>query len=260
MKTIKLKAGLGNQLFQYAYGRNLIEEGQEIIFDTSFFSSNTQDTPRPFLLKKFNIPESIIFINQKEHVLKNILNKIYSKITGNYNFFQSELYFKNIEHIIRKEFTLKDPLSNDAQKFKDIILQTSNSVSIHIRRGDYISNISAHRHHGLCDINYYQRAITHITQKIQSPTFFIFSDDIEWAKENLNIDNAIYVSNPNLTECEELMLMSYCKHNIIANSTFSWWGAWLNQNHDKIVIAPKQWTTKKTSNQLNILPKSWIQI
>lgn len=260
MKTIKIKGGLGNQLFQYAYGRKLINDNELVNFDTSFFEQNKKDTSRPFLLKKFNISNSVIFVNKKENYLKKILGKIYSKISGNYGFFQSEKYFKNIESIIKKEFTLKDSLSLIAQSFANQIIQNPNSVSIHIRRGDYVSNPSANKHHGICDLEYYRKAILKIKKSVESPLYFIFSDDIEWVKENLKIDNATYVSNPQIQDYEELILMSKCNHHIIANSSFSWWGAWLNPNSDKIVIAPRQWTVNKSSDQLNILPKTWIQI
>lgn len=260
MKTIKIKGGLGNQLFQYAHGRNCIEQGEKFIFDISFFEENKIDTSRPFLLQKFNILESNIFINQKENFIKKFINKIYSKVSGDYGFFQSENYFKQIESIIRSEFTLKDPLSQTAQTYANQITQTQDSVSIHIRRGDYVSNSSANKHHGTCDLEYYKRAISKIKESTESPTFFIFSDDIEWVKENLKIDNALYVSNPKLSECEELLLMSYCAHNTIANSTFSWWGAWLNQNPNKIVIAPQKWLNTDISKQPNIIPSTWVKI
>lgn len=261
MIIIKIKGGLGNQLFQYSHGRELmITDKKQVIFDTSFFNSNSKDTSRPFLLSKFNIPESIIFINKEENYFKELIQKLYSKLSGNYGFFQSELYFKEIESVLRKELTLKIPLSSSAQEFANQITQTQNSVSIHIRRGDYVSNTSANKHHGTCGLEYYKHAISKIKESIESPTFFIFSDDIEWVKENLHVENAIYVSNPILTECEELMLMSYCSHNIIANSTFSWWGAWLNQNPSKIVIAPQKWLNTDISKQPDIIPSTWIQI
>ena len=260
MKTIKLKGGLGNQLFQYAYGRNCIEQGKNVIFDISFFKENTTDTPRPFLLQNFNIPKSIVFTNRKENIVKKILNKIYSKISGHYEFFQSEQYFKSIEHTIRTEITLKDPLSSTAQDLARQIKNESNSVSIHVRRGDYISNPQAYNHHGICDLSYYDRAISKIKESISTPHFFVFSDDIEWVKENLKLEHVTYVSNPTLTECEELVLMSYCTHNIIANSTFSWWGAWLNQNNNKIVIAPQKWLNTNMKKQPDIIPQTWIKI
>jgi hypothetical protein len=285
MIIIKLKGGLGNQLFQYAFGRFLAEKNKDILkIDIEGLEQTTKDTQRKFLLEKFNISSPIAEIQEIEKIKypfgflskikRGIDSKIFRKFHVNFEpellklnadiyldgFFQSELYFKNIEDIIRKELTLKDPLSPLAQEFANQIKSNSQSVSIHIRRGDYVSNSSAHKHHGTCDIKYYKHAILKIKESVSSPAFFIFSDDIEWVKENLKIDDATYVSNPNLTECEELLLMSYCSHNIIANSTFSWWGAWLNQNENKIVIAPQKWLNTDISKQPDIIPSTWIKI
>lgn len=263
MKIIRIKGGLGNQLFQYAYGRRLmLINKKEVIFDISFFEGSKQkkDTTRPFLLDNFNIDNSVKFENIKENRFSKSFKKIISKITGDYGFYQSEEYFKGIEEIICKEFTLKEPFSATARVFADKISNTKDSVSIHIRRGDYVLDTKTNEYHGTCDLTYYEKTIEYIKQKNESPTFFIFSDDIEWVKENLKIDNAIFVSNPEVKDYEEMILMSKCSHNIIANSTFSWWGAWLNQNPDKIIVAPKQWTAEKTSDELDIIPKSWIQI
>ena len=134
-------------------------------------------------------------------------------------------------------------------------------MAIHVRRGDYINDKKTSLVHNVCDLNYYERAIDVIKAQVNNPTFFVFSDDIEWAGENLPVNpNARYVSNLEGEDYEELILMSMCEHNIIANSTFSWWGAWLNQNPNKIVIAPKQWLVNKTSAELDILPKDWLKI
>ena len=263
MKKIKIKGGLGNQLFQYAYGRKLtLTDKQDVIFDISFFDKKSKDTHRLFLLNKFNVDSSIKFNSKKEYLITSILKKVISKITGDYGLYQSENYFKQIENTLRQEFTLKDALSATAQLYANQITQEQNSVSIHIRRGDYILNKETNSYHGTCEIDYYEKAIQHIESKIQSPTFFIFSDDIEWAKENLKIEGALYVSNPSLTECEELILMSKCKHNIIANSSFSWWGAWLNTNPEKINIGPLKWFNDSTRNEKfkNILPSYFVKL
>lgn len=263
MTVIKIKGGLGNQLFQYAYGRKLaIIDKKEVIFDISFFDSEKSgiDTGRPFLLDKFNVDSSAKFRIVKENVIRKTFKRIKAKITGNYGFYQGEKYFRGVENIIHKEFTLKNSLSKVAQEIASQILKTKDSVSVHIRRGDYVSDVKTNAHHGTCDLSYYIEAIKIITIKITSPTFFVFSDDINWARENLKIDKVVYVSDSEIKDYEELILMSKCAHNIIANSSFSWWGAWLNQNNEKIVIAPKQWTVKKTADELDILPKSWIQI
>ena len=245
-------------MFQYAYGRRLmLQEKKYVVFDISFFTGNksTTDTDRPFLLNKFNIDNSLLLKNRRNTFLK----RIWMKIKVN-NFYQSEKYFKDINGIIRKEFTLKNPLTLRAQEVSKEISNTKKSVSLHIRRGDYISDKKTNTYHGTCDTTYYKKAIDYIHQNLESPTFFIFSDDIRWVKENLKLENAVYVSNPKIKDYEELILMSMCSHNIIANSSFSWWGAWLNQNPNKIVIGPKQWLTHKTADELDILPAEWIQI
>ncbi len=257
--VIPITGGLGNQLFQYVHGRKLeIIDKKEVVFDTSFFinSRSKKDTPRPFLLDRFNInPEAKFSPNPKNRITK-FFKKVISKITGNYPLFQSEKYFAEIKDTILQELTLKNPLSTQTQNIVNNIKLQTNSVSLHIRRGDYVNN----KHHQLCDLEYYYHAEHYIKSKINNPLFFIFSDDIEWVRKNLNIGNTVFVSDKNITEVEEMFLMSQCKHNIIANSTFSWWGAYLNQKDGKIVITPKQWTKDKSANELDILPKNWIQL
>ena len=176
---------------------------------------------------------------------------------------KKEKYFKNIEANIRKEFTLKNLLTSESTKWQEKIRQTKNSVSLHIRRGDYVQDAKTNAFHGTCNLEYYKNALQKIVDKIGNTEIeiFIFSDDIEWAKENLKFPYPTnFVSNSQILDYEEMYLMSLCQHNIIANSTFSWWGAWLNKNSAKIVIAPKQWSVKKSSDGLNILPKEWLQI
>ena len=263
MTKIKLQGGLGNQMFQYAYGRKLIlHDKKKVIFDISFFKGNKNliDTNRPFLLDKFNIDDSVQFEDRPDDTITKVVKKILSKLTCIYDFYQSETYFKDIESDIRKEFTLKVPLGHAAQAHLNEISSTTNSTSLHVRRGDYVSDEKTNVHHGACDLTYYAKAIEYIKEEVESPTFYIFSDDIEWVKENLKLENGVYVSNPEIRDYEELILMSKCSHNIIANSSFSWWGAWLNSNQKKIVIAPKQWTTRKSSDDLKILPKEWVQL
>lgn len=254
-----ITGGLGNQLFQYAHGRKLeIVDKKDIIFDMSFFtnSHSTKDTPRPFLLDRFNINPQAKFSSNPENLITKIFKKILYKITNNYPLYQSEKYFAPIKDIILKELTLKNPLSPQAQNFANNIKLQTSPVSIHVRRGDYVNNL----HHSTCLPEYYYKAMHHIKSKIPNPFFFVFSDDMQWVQNNLDIHNAIFVSNSNITEVEELYLMSQCSHNIIANSTFSWWGAYLNKNPHKIVIAPTQWTALKTASEFDILPKTWIQL
>jgi len=264
MLKIALKGGLGNQMFQYAYARKLIvADKKEVILDLSFFKeiAGRNVTPRNYTLENFNIADLKTTYSEKQSLPNKILNKIFRKLgIHKEEYFQNESFFKEIENIIRKEFILKKPLSPFAQDFLNQILQTPHSVSLHVRRGDYVNNQKTNSVHGSCDIEYYKKAIEYMKDTCEDPTFFIFSDDIEWVKENIKIDKSIFVSNSTIKDYEELILMSTCSNNIIANSTFSWWGAWLNPDPKKIVIGPKQWTVKKTSDELDILSKEWVQI
>jgi hypothetical protein len=263
MKIIKIQGGLGNQLFQYAHGRNLELAGKKVIFDTSFFSNNRAkiDTARDFKLDKFNIETKAEFSNKNRQIF-NILNKVTVKLGLKQNFYQSERYFINIKDTIQKEFTLKNPLAPKSLVWEEKINSTTNSIALHIRRGDYILNTKTNSFHGVCDLAYYKSALDEMVKRLgNNINIFIYSDDIAWAKENLKFPYPIeFVSDSEIPDYEEMYLMSLCKHNIIANSTFSWWGAWLNQNPNKIVVAPKQWLANKTSNKLDILPESWLQI
>jgi hypothetical protein len=258
MKLIKIKGGLGNQMFQYAYGRTLEISGKKIAFDISFFYGNKSpnDTDRIFELNNFNLETNASFLKEKkENFVKKIYQKILNKLGLIDQFYQSEKYFKEIDYQIRREFTLKKPIS-------DPEIENSNSVSVHVRRGDYVNDSKTNQYHGTCSMEYYKKAIAEIKEKYPEVVFYFFSDDIDWVKENFNIDGEKMKigSNSSLSDCEELILMSKCKHNIIANSSFSWWAAWLNQNPDKIVIAPKKWMNKELGSRPNITPESWIKI
>ncbi|MEI6304723.1 MAG: alpha-1,2-fucosyltransferase [Candidatus Taylorbacteria bacterium] len=220
------------------------------------------DTRREFKLNHFNLETATRFSNFA-HPLKDHLNRFLVKLgIKEKGYWQNEKYFKSIENNIKKEFTLINPLRSAAKKFAIEIGSLINSISIHIRRGDYVSDQKTNKYHGTCGPEYYSKAIKYITSKIGSNIHvFVFSDDIEWVKQNMPLKYPVtYVSSPEIPDYEELILMSQCKHNIIANSTFSWWGAWLNENPDKIVIAPKRWTLKGEKNFKDICPPSWTRI
>jgi hypothetical protein len=160
-----------------------------------------------------------------------------------------------------KDFNFKNHPTGQNKLTLNIINNT-NSVSLHIRRGDYIKNLETYNKHGLIDLYYYYKAINYIKEHVYNPTFFIFSDDITWAKENLNIELPVYFIdfNDQTRNYEDLRLMKNCKYNIIANSSFSWWGAWLNDFSNKIVIAPKKWFNDDTINTYDLTPLDWILI
>ncbi|MCK9581418.1 MAG: alpha-1,2-fucosyltransferase [Methanoregula sp.] len=261
MTIIKIKGGLGNQMFQYAYGRKLELGGKKIIFDISFFhgARAATDTGRNFLLPFFKLKTEAEF-SPRARRLRDLMAKFVRKIgAGIEEYFQGEKYFKDISGELKKEFILKNDLSPNGQNILKQII-ASNSVSVHLRRGDYVSDQKTKAYHGVCEPEYYNKAVQIIKEKVVNPTFFVFSDDIGWAKSNLNIEDSIFVSNPEIKDCEEMILMSNCKHNIVANSSFSWWGAWLNNNPEKIVIAPKRWFLDKKVDKNDIVPNGWIKI
>ncbi len=292
--------GLGNQMFQYALGKNLaLLNKVEVKFDITWFDNFGENTtPRYYSLQEFNIIDNIASrkeiekfrkyekLSGKRHFLYNFFianDSIYIKekkvefdkeileIKNNvylFGYWQSEKYFKTIKDIILKELTLKNEPSNHYKKNAQLISQAkNNSISIHIRRGDYTSE-KLKKDLGLCSLQYYKKALEKIKKKVKNPVIFVFTNDIKWAKNNLKFKYPInFVSQKNKNDnnyknkdYEELILISLCKHNIIANSSFSWWGAWLNKNINKIVIAPKIWFKKQTMNTKDIPLKSWIQI
>ena len=168
-------------------------------------------------------------------------------------YWQSDKYFQDVSTQLRREISLK---ANGIAPIED-----ANAVSLHVRRGDYISNPVTNQFHGASSVTYYQAAIDYITQHISQPHFYIFSDDMEWVKQHLPLPQSVtYVSNGQLHDYEELVLMSHCQHHIIANSSFSWWGAWLNPSDQKIVIAPKQWFNNSAFDTTDLIPAAWIQL
>lgn len=288
MIIARISDGLGNQLFQYAFGRKLaLLRNVPLKLDLSWF--NEHDA-REYKLHHFNVVENFVSdkevkkikkyrkINSRKYFLYNYFiadDSIYIKQkqfpfdldmfkAGPYayldGYWQAAKYFKGIENIIREEFTLKNKLSI-LYKQTEKKIKKNDSVALHVRRSDYLTLKRISEIFGTCPPEYYQKAIQKISEKAEKPTFFIFSDDVEWVKENLKIKYpVIFVSDNSLEDYEELMLMSKCKHNIIANSTFSWWGAWLNNNPNKTVIAPKKWFKDTSKSAKDLIPKSWKKL
>ena len=176
-------------------------------------------------------------------------------------FFQSEKNFTEVALDIRKEFTLKKEFESKSFLAEKSIIDLTRSVSVHIRRGDYANNKTTNTYFGTCSKDYYLVAMGHIRSKVSSPIFYFFSDDIEWTKKEFGeSENFIFISKPELEDYEELILMSKCAHNILANSSFSWWAAWLNANPHKAVVAPKKWLNVTPDPQPNIIPESWVRL
>lgn len=281
MKIVKIKGGLGNQMFQYALYKKLKNIGNKTYGDLSYFNKNNcYELERIFNIEintNYNLVLKKIFENDnlffkifrkilKSILVKNIIQQNdveFKENIFNYNYFdgywQSEKFFKDIKEEICVEFKFP-PITEDKNLYIKNEIEKVEAISIHIRRGDYIENKVLD---GLASLEYYERALRYIKLKIENPVFFIFSDDIEWCKKNLKIDFPTYYIDWNNGEesFRDMQLMSLCKHNIIANSTFSWWGAWLNSNSNKIVIAPEIWFRKESGyNYEDIVPETWVKI
>lgn len=175
-------------------------------------------------------------------------------------YWQHYKYFENMQAQIFEELTLKQPLNIKAKTWLSAINNDLSSVAVHIRRGDYVTDSGANYLMGVLPIEYYQKAITYIKQKISNPSFYFFSDDLDWVKNNIKTNTPAYYIEGNL-DYVDLDLMRHCSHNIIANSTFSWWAAFLNRNPNKIVIAPKKWSPREDVNRnIKLQFPSWIKL
>ncbi len=172
-----------------------------------------------------------------------------------FGYFQSESYFKHCEDKIRELLTFNDSIQNSMKsKYGEILNPNTITCSIHVRRGDYIGS----QLHDVCGLPYYQNAIQEMNSRTKVDLFLVFSDDSLWAEQNLKGENFIFINgNSNV---EDLYLQTQCTHNIICNSTFSWWGAWLNANMDKIVIVPEKWLNQESYDTKDVIPESWVKI
>ncbi|HGV9303695.1 TPA: alpha-1,2-fucosyltransferase, partial [Vibrio parahaemolyticus] len=284
MVIVKVSGGLGNQLFQYAIGCAISNRlSCELLLDTSFYPKQSL---RKYELDKFNIKAKVAtqkevfscgggddllsrflrklnlsslffpnYIKEKESLV--YLAEISHCKSGSFldGYWQNPQYFSDIKDELVKQIVPIMPLSSPALEWQNIIINTKNCVSLHVRRGDYVNNAHTNSVHGVCDLSYYREAITNIHETVEKPKFFVFSDDISWCKDNLgSLGHFTYVDNT-LSAIDDLMLMSFCEHHIIANSTFSWWGAWLNDHG--ITIAPKRWFSSVERNNKDLFPEKW---
>lgn len=289
MIIIKLKGGLGNQMFQYAAAKALANHlNTDLKLDLSFYQEQ-KTTYRAYELGCFKLapqiapPREIRSLKRSgQWKLSNLLNRTRSESKCCYKeaslkfdpaffelsdpthlegYFQCEKYFSNSRETLLDEFSFTKPPSKINQELLNQI-QNTNAVALHIRRGDYVKDANANKVHGTCSMAYYQSAIEHMQEHISNPTFYIFSDEPDWAENNLPIHapKIIVKHNPPDQGTEDLRLMINCKHSITANSSFSWWGAWLSQSPSKTVVAPKRWFASPTLRDYDITPQTWITI
>jgi hypothetical protein len=299
MITVALRGGLGNQMFQYAAGLSFAKKNKtELVLDTVFLNDRfprRNFTYRTFDLDVFTLDpkltrlskasakapipgvwlaldlllvstRSIMGIQKK---VREISETVFQPnlLSAQDNIFlwgrwQNEKYFADYADDVRAAFAFRDAPFGQALDIAKTIAST-NSVSLHVRRSDYVVFKNVENLMGKTDTGYYARAVAHIAERVQHPHFFIFSDDIAWCKENIKLSfPATYIdrSSEGLKGAFHLQLMSLCKYNIIANSTFSWWGAWLNANPEKIVVAPEKWERGPFAARRggDVVPEGWV--
>lgn len=272
MVITRLVGGLGNQLFQYAFGRKVASQnGVPLKLDISCYDNNPS---RKYGLKHFKVMESFASPEEIESVKAecSLVEPYEQFYTFNPQalllpasvyldgFWVNEKYFQGIEPWIRQEFSLKEELDPGNREMANLI-SASQSVALHIRRGDLLTDPLANQNLGVCPLEYYYRATKEIASFIPNPHFFVFSDDWDWfwALEIIKVNYQVtFVTLNREADChKDLYLMSLCKHHIIANSTFSWWGAWLAPDPQKMIIAPEKWAATDDLNTLDVTPPAW---
>lgn len=285
----KIIGGLGNQMFQFAAGYALaarhnvplrldigdfasyrLHQGFELdrVFELEVDIADEADFSQVLGWRKHQVIRRLLsrprfgslsggrFIVEPKFDYWDGINSVDSEcyLAG---YWQTEKYFQDFGQEVRSSFRFRERLRDRNIEWERMI-QGSPAVSIHIRRGDYVTNRTTNSMHGTCSLGYYHAAIERITSQINFAEFFVFSDDIPWVVENLRISQPVHYISNNLGKDSyiDMRLMALCRHNIIANSSFSWWGAWLNDAIDKIVIAPKTWFAGKPRPR-DLYPDSW---
>lgn len=293
MIVVQLQGGLGNQMFQYAFGRSLsLSMNVPLKLDLSFLQNKSgSHTKRDYELDVFMLNVAIASDAELKRFARihnnKLLRKIHHRIPlTKYNryieprfsfiphletqvkddtlligFWQSEKYFLEHEDMIRKDFTFRAPFDAKNAQWEKLIRE-SDAISLHVRRGDYITNAAASSYHGTSDISYYRKAFDRIAGGLENAKLFIFSDDPDWVREHIRFDVETHVidNNTGKSSFHDMHLMSLCRHHIIANSSFSWWGAWLNSSKDKIVVAPERWFAKGDIDTRDLIPASWLRM
>jgi hypothetical protein len=288
MIVVKLQGGMGNQMFQYAIGRRLaIDNNIELKFDRTFLDDKTPRAGyvvRDYDLSIFNVIENFAnseeIFSYKSRFHNPLIERISNKLIGrkptyileeglNYNskylalqdncylegYFQSESYFETIKDIIKSEFTLKNNPAPFISELENEIRNVS-SICVNVRRADFVTN----SFHGTCDAAYYKRAEAFILEKVKNPTIYVFSDDLEWCKENLKFESPYKLVEHTYagTKFQDyLRLMSACRHFIIPNSSFAWWAAYLSRSENKIITVPSRWISDPNFDIHSIILKDW---
>lgn len=287
-----LIGGLGNQMFQYATGRAVAHHhGVPLLLDASGFAhydlrryelgelaiqarlATEEELTRAGVKAKaptlLNRVSKALGLDRPANLLKEAsftydarIEQVTSPVYLD-GYWQSERYFAGIADLLRQEFMLREPADPANAKIAAQIREAGTSaVSLHIRRGDYVNNPQTAQYHGVCSLDYYRAAVDYIAARVSAPHFFVFSDDHAWVTENFRLDHAVTLVEVNGADrgVWDMALMKACRHHVIANSSFSWWGAWLNPHADKIVAAPQRWFSGASHITSDLIPASWIQL
>ncbi|MEY4766838.1 MAG: hypothetical protein RI907_3511 [Pseudomonadota bacterium] len=267
----KLLGGLGNQMFQYAAGQAVAQHhGNRLVLDTTPLHEVGTHTPRQYGLDAFQIRATVDGLPR--HTLRALLrvrdewpaDRWFERVPRGAKlegYWQDPGYFASIRADLLNDFSLSAPPSAYAAGVADQIRRCANPVSIHFRRGDYVSNASAAQVHGTCTPDYYAQACQRLTQQVADPACFVFSDDPEWVRTQSGLQLPYVLVDANQSSAaQDIWLMSLCRHHIVANSSFSWWGAWLG-SQDGLKMAPRQWLADPQANAaVRIVPGHWDRI
>lgn len=270
MILLEMTGGLGNQMFQYALYRRFLSLGKEVYLDTSYYRSG--QVLREFELEQLGLPMEIMpdsevgryrgfgyhpsLAERLSYKIKGAQLAIYEDSLDHYQseifeidnvylrgYWQSEQYFREVSDTIRELYTLHPVLGDAKHADLDLIRSTDKTpVSLHVRLGDYLESQNTHVYAGICTETYYHNSIEYIREHVENPLFVVFSDNMEQASAMIQGEDVYYIHpEDGGTSFVDMYLMSQCQHHIIANSTYSWWGAWLTEQKNTIVVAPERW-------------------
>jgi hypothetical protein len=289
--AVRLEGGLGNQMFQYATAKALaIRNGADLVLDLSWFATSSE---RYYALTPFNITAREIGSGSKNkrislRFLRKVVRRLTKRTDTQWNgcpvfrekyfhfdqevitlkapvclagYFQSDKYFADCRDAIASEFTLAAPPKKTSQVVLEKIMG-SNAICLHIRRGDYVTSATTNAFHGTCSLEYYYEGLRFVCEGLSSPHCFVFSDDPGWAWANLRTELPTTIVDIHGTDeaHEDLRLMAACKHFVIANSSLSWWGAWLGNDSKKRVVAPKRWFLNTANDTKDLIPERWVRL
>ena len=286
MITVKLRGGLGNQLFQFALGRSLaLRRNTGLGFDLSWFGNELAiDTPRPYALEPYDLDVSLdgadhpssrpdpktrigrLLASRDARLIKQrghgydpaVMSAPDGCLLDGY--WQSEKYFVDAAPTVREELALPSPTD---PRNSDLLsrISSEHSVGVHIRRGDYVTNRRTHAFHGMPTVDWYRSAVDRVAARVDGIELFVFSDDPDWVLAEFRHDHpTTYVRHNGQAAHEDLRLLAACSHHILSNSSFSWWGAWLGEKPGQIAIAPTPWIRRAPAATQDVVPDRWVTL